>query len=414
MIPPNDLDALERAHSRLKPSKLRWLLHHDIDLGNHSVSIGPVQIGDLNPQRVWRRATLRSRMYEAAREWTRPGDHGHADALPLKSLSALRRSVGLEHWHEHDFARDLQGACSELVRSVPELRRWIDCRNALLDYLLSPAQTLPPELQRTLLIFERSVQGVTHLGAVGEREGAVLVATELMQKALDGAKSACCWVISQQPGAQRTDCSANLMLPVEAGYTPRDPGQRNNFDACCSLWDGIRHTKRLMVLAETEPGVTGQSHSGFWLPIIRTDRGHCLPGAGDAFVLQRPRSVFKDDLPSLAKRGLPDSTDANWRAHMTSRFERKLFISIPIVVPTERGVTQVAAVLNVNVSPPEEDKSWLRAYHEPWLTAAAAAVEPFGRHAFWSTLHLLANGGGKCQLTDLPDTKGFLPGDVEE
>ena len=193
-------------------------------------------------------------------------------------------------------------ACSDLASTHPGLRSWVECRNALLDFAVSPPAPLVSELYELTHVFDRSLMIATYALAERRFEDAARIARELQQSAFEAVKTACCVTISPEPSRGRIDCSVNIMIPVSRAESTLLPSWKSCFERSEQLWSGLESHKRLIIVGETDPGIAGAGHSGFWVPVIRAEGGP-LPGATTAVMELRPSSVFKDALPSLTDLG---------------------------------------------------------------------------------------------------------------
>ena len=93
---------------------------------------------------------------------------------------------------------------------------------------------------------------------------------------------------------------------------------------------------------------------------------------------------------------------------MNEHFDRRLFISFPVIVPNDTR-REVAAVLNVNVSHPVGDTSWDRLHHQAWLDSSMNAVSHFARFVFWSTSILFKSCSKMPGEKYLAEILSFVP-----
>lgn len=385
LAPHRQSEIRQLVEAALRPSRFRGLLTRDLSGGvGVSVALGVVSLGDWNPKRAWRRWTRKPRFFEAARLWLTPDSTGLISRAPqLQALPEIRRRVCLEHYHDEDFARELRRACADVREKHPGLADWVDCRSALLDFVINPPGQVPRQLVETGHLLDNALTRMIHFRATGDMAEAATIADGLIAHSLDAVRAACCCILSPEREDQETDCSVNLMLPIpKEGLQPL-PSMAGNWSTAEELWAGVEFDNRLVVLSETPTGVAARSHKGFWAPIPRLVQ-RPLPGAMTAVCERRANAVFTDDLPEV--NGHAAGLDARWKRYMTEVFDKRLFISFPSIMPDPAGVRQVLAVINVNVTPPPDDRTWRRAYHDVWLTAATSAVSVFARFAYWGTL----------------------------
>ena len=358
----------------LTPPKWRpWL--HNIDDAFEAVplSAGPVKVGKL--KELFRGITSTSRYRFAIWKWLRP----HPPCLRTEELDNLQKQAGLEHLDATTFLRGLRDHGKELLREHPMLRLWIETRISLLEYKITPPLLVPDELRRTEVQLRRSLLSVQNILWQSPANASAL-ATELTTVAMQSAAQAAFQILGGNP----CRLSANLMVPTTAReqiastFSPNEYAKANT-DKAAGLWEGYgAATKFLVVVAETAKA----NHLGFWIPIVRGDKGSDLPGAPFAYQRIQGASVFKDDLPPLT--GFPTELTARWNAYMLNDFKESLFISLPFRVPTGHlGTEIVAAVLNVNADP-QDIGAWRRAYHQEWLSVAANYAAPFIEIAYYA------------------------------
>jgi hypothetical protein len=371
------------------------------------VDLGPVIIGKFKD--IFRNLTIDSRYRYAAWKWLRPNQ----PTLGLKDLSALKKLAGLDHLDLAAFLPSLAAHCTEMRRQHPALKYWIQRRHSLIEFNLHPPLHVPEPLRETEVNLRFALIQV--LSAFYQKffTEAVALAESLSTLAMEAAARAAFSVFAVDP---KSPChlSANLMVPTGLagsdgpGYVPTHIARQNAARAS-ELWSETNAKRCLVIVAETSEA----QHIGFWAPLVFGDNGESLPGAPEAFQQMEGSAVFKEDLPPFS--GFSAKVQAKWRAYMLSHFAEKMFVSLPLKVPTPTGGTLVAAVLNVNANPPDED-GWKRAYHKEWLAIARDRVAPFvevAYHAFRVGIEANHAIGTPFRLDTGSSAWDSLPGFVE-
>lgn len=355
-----------------KPPWRPWLgaIDESVDI---SMDLGPVKIGKLKD--IFRNLTNESRYQYAAWKWLQP----NPPTLGLKDLSGLKKFAGLDHLDLAAFLPSLGAYCTEMRRQYPALKYWIQRRHSLIEYLLQPPLHVPEELRETEINLRHILIQVLSVFYQERFTEAVDLAKSLSALAMEAAARAAFSVFAIDVKS-RCPLSANLMVPTTLadangpGYVPTSTAAKNAARAA-ELWRETTAHRCLVIVAETAEA----QHIGFWTPLVYGDKGNSLPGAPEAFQQMEGSAVFKEDLPPFA--GFPAKVQAKWSAYMLNHFAEKMFVSLPLKVPTPTGGTIVPAVLNVNAQPPDED-GWKRAYHKQWLSIARDRVAPFTEVAY--------------------------------
>jgi hypothetical protein len=365
---------------RFRPPWAPWLPKADAALDSISLGAGPIKLGA--PKNLFRALTLEHRLRHATWRWLRP----HEPLCGLKDMPALQKLSGLDHLGTSEFARHVGEHCLENIRKHPLLRRWIDKRLALLDFVASPPKADPEEhdigasLRQNIII-------ATALLTDGRVVEALDLAERVSAKALGAA------AVSVKRVLGKLDCrlSANLMIAtiLTDNGAPRAGTSRvskDNAARATELWNGYAKSGEpcLVVVAET----TKANHLGFWVPMIQGKQRVHLPGAPTAFFTLAGDAVFQDDLPSLSD-AFDEKLDRRWNSYMTEHFKEHMFVSLPLRLQTTAG-SAVGAVLNINATPHQDD-GWRRAYHREWLGAAQDRAAPFLEIAYWAA-HLRRAG----------------------
>lgn len=337
----------------------------------------PVEIS--YPAQLMRRVTRNARYDYAAWRWLEP----LPTPLRLADLPALQVEYGLDHYTYQSFLSTLCHHCWRVRSGHEPLKRWIDVRRAKLDYLTQLPRPLSDDVHLLLAGLERRL-----LHCVNRMSGPRSV--EILEAATRGLKEALTAVghavgaVFSGPGFGY-QFTVNLMVPTVHGFEipagvegdDRNVWQENKA-AADDLWAGLgeRLERKLVVVAETGP----QHYAGFWAPAFRDRAAPALPGATLAYQEMRGSAVFREDLPRLERLG--QAVEEKWRAYMMSGFRHRLFVSLPVLIPGSVYERTVGAVVNTNVIPNDDD-TWLRAYHARWLALCNERVQPFARMAFW-------------------------------
>lgn len=262
VLRPHDSEGLlNYIDPRLRDPPLKWLYMSTDGDGKGAevkVTLGPVTLGNLSPTRYYRRLTASPRFRAAANAWLRPDPEGMARGqLGRNDLERLKNRVCLKHWPLLDFALGLQDRCDQVASAHRPLQAWVRCRSALLDHVVSPPLPLPNQLVEAGQISERVGMSVASLWGANQMPEVLQLATPWLESTLQSAKTACCWVFSPDRGTDRTDCSANLMMPIPAEEEDQlagkcqDPAWLMNHKRASDLWAGVRHEQRLVVVSET-------------------------------------------------------------------------------------------------------------------------------------------------------------------
>ncbi|HNJ19228.1 MAG TPA: hypothetical protein PKI24_14950 [Nitrospira sp.] len=358
-----------------QPAWLRWFRNADIALDKSKESL-PSQAGKF--VRLGREITNEMRYRSAMWKWLHPAN----PTLCLDELSSLQKLTAFDHLDSKTFLRGLRDHCREFMRQHPQLRLWIEKRNALLDFAIEQACDIPEQLSLTAIALRQAQNQTYGLISDGQSAQAIDMAGQISERAMYAAVQAVLNVL----GKNKTDAcpaSANLMVPCRVadlecdGFLPNELARQNHARAA-RLWKHLAQpNKCLVVIAETAEA----GHLGFWVPLDSGGSRLSLAGAPTAFIHQEGTAVFKDDLPLL--QGVPDALAVEWTAYMKSEFQEQMFVSLPFIVPKTDtvGGKLVAGVLNVNASPPSDD-GWRRAYHKEWLALARKNIDQFVEVAF--------------------------------
>jgi hypothetical protein len=362
--------------SHFKRPRTRWLPTADAAAEVLSFQHGPISIGPLT--KVIRLATTEQRYRTAAWHWLRPEE----PSCRIEELPYVQRAAGLDHVSRAAFVPRLQERCLEEMRRHPRLKRWIQRRMALLDFVVAPPVDVPEEVRDMGPLLRALLLQATALLGQGDRAGAGALAAKISVKALSAAAAA----VKRILGTGDCHLSANIMIPtvLDSLDGPRCVSGRiaqMKSARAAQLWQGFASLgeRCLLIVAETEDA----DHMGFWIPIRQGQQLAPLPGAPEAFDTLEGSAVFKDDLPDLSAAFSP-TINSRWHAFMTEHFKQRMFVSLPLRLPAENAPT-VGAVLNVNAAPTAED-GWRRAYHPVWLRAARDRAGPFIEAAYFATL----------------------------
>lgn len=310
--------------------------------------------------------------------------------MSLDALPAIQREAGLDHYARGAFVETLRYHCGLVAVDHPQLARWIGTRQSLLDFRLTTAAEMPRELGGLSAVFEVELVRASQFLWQGEHgvRLASKLADKLQTEALLAAGVALCSVMNI--GEQDQPPAVNLMIPIKAvgsepGFSPNDCAKAN-VEHARRVWGGIPQKEiehYLVIVAETRD----DEHLGFWVPTLKDHSRPPLPGAPVAFQHGHGTSVFKSDLPAMEQLGFPRVLEKEWETYMEREFREKLFVSIPLVLPGRGAGSTVAGVVNINATPHDESRSWLRACHREWLQVAIDRVAPFARMAYYC--HLL-------------------------
>ena len=357
-----------------KPRVPPWLSKADTALDSVSITAGPVKIGKIKD--TFREWTIDSRYRSAAWRWLRPTE----PACVLDDLPALQRLSGLDHLDQGAFVPRLRERCMEEIRQHPRLRRWIERRLALLDFVLSPPVDVSEELNDVGPPLRQNLMLAVAMLAKGQLEQAALKAQEISSTALAAAAVA----VRRVLGTSDCKLSANLMIPtvLDAITGPQcasSPIAKGNAERGAELWHDVSAVgeRCLLVVAET----ASANHLGFWIPLAQGNGKTYLPGAPSAYISLEGAAVFQDDLPDLVPT-FSETLDAAWKNYMVKHFKEAMFVSIPFRLDSTTGPT-VGAVLNVNATPHPDD-GWRRAYHREWLRVARNRAAPLIEVAYWA------------------------------
>jgi len=311
----------------------------------------------------------------------------------------------MEHYTDASFCEGVRQRCRTLLTRYPELRSWVECRLALLEYVLDPPRLLYEQL-RDLEVTLRSRERVAYKQLhQGNLEDALHTAAGLAEEAMEAVNAVTKQVLSPR-AAPAVPMHANLMMPISrqrlsaanAVGIPSEHHERwnKNKETADSLWAGVgdANCRCLQIVAETRP----LQHGGFWVPLARGETGEALPGASTAYAKMQGSAVFRHDLPHLD--GFSGQVNRRWTAYMAEDFEHDLFVSVPLTLPM-RGGHDVAAVVNVNVVY-ADDAPWFRAYHQEWLALLEQEVADFAEIAYHAAIVQLSahaeRQGAKLQL----------------
>lgn len=367
----------------------------------------------------------------AFRDWTSEGRYNFARWLwlepqnpcwELDDISRLKIKAGLDHIEDTVFLKELQRQCRDYIRIHPQLRLWIEKRNALLEFKTELIPDIRDELNRNALKLRRAQFEAAGFLNSGQNDLALEAANSISENALLYALEGVVNILGKNRGVE-CPANANLMVPwnmngaASPEFFPNETARKNN-EKALRLWRHLPNPNKCLIsIAETKDA----NYLGFWVPLDSGGIQNNLPGAPTSFFQKKPTAVFKDDLPPLS--GFPQLLKEEWGTYMRNDFQQQMFVSIPFLVPqTHAGMgSVVAAVLNVNVSPPEDDR-WRRAYHREWLDEVRRNIEQFLEAAFMSNgirfsaeNHMLSIDTGSSLWDTLPVyTQALLPGPSDE
>jgi hypothetical protein len=229
-------------------------------------------------------------------------------------------------------------------------------------------------------------------------------ANSIASRSIFTAMKAAALAVADSLGESDSAVNSNLMVPMRGEFFKATDAseQSENERRAQDIWQTTGDERRLVIVAET----LGSDHRGFWVPLIQGEGSKWLPGAPEAWALQRGSAVYKDDLPRLS--GFAQSLNARWQAFMLDRFRQRLFVSLPFRVSDGIGGWLVPCVLNVNVDTSDVG-SWRRAMHAEWLEIARERARPFIEVAFNGLLLIFSDVTGRPILDTGSDDWNTLP-----
>jgi hypothetical protein len=283
--------------------------------------------------------------------------------------------MGLGKIPEQEFLKHVRDQCIEWRAEHTEYRLWIDCRLALIDFLLNESHG--PNNARRAAAFKshHSLIGSALTLSHAPKDG-LHDLYDTARSALQAGAAEACRVL----GMEGSRFSANLMIEG----TSRSPRHTTPAgEQARKLWGNVPR-QYLEVVLETPPDSSERAHDGFFVPLLHGSGVPDIPGATSAYFNGYGSAVFKDDLPTLT--GLSEEDNRSWRRYLEDFLPETMFVSLPFRVPRDGQSVQdlvTAAVLNMNVQASLKDHRARSAYHKEWLELARDSVHDFTNTAFY-------------------------------